>query len=158
MSEKESQALAIVKKNSLWAAGIGLLPMPLVNIAGIAAFEGKMLYELSKLYEIPFREDRVKSVVTALVGGAASTGISYGTVGAFFKTLPFVGPALMIVTLPAFAGAVTYAIGKVFIMHFESGGTFLDFKPEAVKEYFREQFEAARSGMTGQRSSTPPSA
>lgn len=145
MSEKEPQALSIVKKNSLWAAGIGLLPMPLVNVAGIAAFEGKMLYDLAKLYDVPFRQDRVKSIVTALIGGAASTGISYGTVGLWFKALPFVGPALTIVTLPAFAGAVTYAIGKVFIMHFESGGTFLDFEPDKVKAYFEEQLKGYKA-------------
>lgn len=145
MSDKEALALEIVKRNSLWSAGVGLLPIPLVNLAGIAAFEVKMLYELSKHYEIPFREDRVKSIVAALVGGAASTDLAYGTIGAFFKTLPFLGPALAVVTLPAFAGAITWAIGKVFIQHFESGGTFLDFEPDKVKAYFEQQFKGYKA-------------
>ena len=38
----------------------------------------------------------------------------------------------------------TWALGKVFIQHFESGGTFLDFDPEEVKEYFKAQFEEGR--------------
>ena len=45
------------------------------------------------------------------------------------------------VSSPAFSGAVTYAIGKVFVQHFEMGGTLLDFNPEKVKKYFREQYE-----------------
>lgn len=43
--------------------------------------------------------------------------------------------------MSAISGAITYAIGQVFIQHFESGGTFLDFDPKKVKEYFMEQFE-----------------
>jgi len=46
--------------------------------------------------------------------------------------------------LPAVAGASTYAVGQVFIQHFESGGTFLDFDPEKVKGYFAEQFEKGK--------------
>ncbi|MEZ5671856.1 MAG: hypothetical protein R3E08_05540 [Thiotrichaceae bacterium] len=37
-------------------------------------------------------------------------------------------------------GAATYAIDKVFVQHFESGGTFLDFDPEAVREHFAAEF------------------
>ncbi len=47
-----------------------------------------------------------------------------------------------------FCGASTWALGKVFIQHFESGGTFLDFKPEEVKEYFKAQFVEGRKMAT----------
>jgi len=33
-----------------------------------------------------------------------------------------------------FSGAYAWALGKVFIQHFQSGGTFLDFDAEKVKE------------------------
>jgi hypothetical protein len=36
----------------------------------------------------------------------------------------------------------------VFIQHFESGGTFLDFNPDEVKEYFKAQFEEGRKLAT----------
>jgi hypothetical protein len=42
--------------------------------------------------------------------------------------------------MPVISGASTYAIYKVFIQHFESGGTFLDLDPAKVKSYFAEQF------------------
>jgi len=38
--------------------------------------------------------------------------------------------------MPIVAGAATYAIGKVFVRHFASGGTFLTFNPEKVKDYY----------------------
>jgi hypothetical protein len=36
-------------------------------------------------------------------------------------------------------------IVKVFIQHFESGGTFLDLDPDKVREYFKAQFEEGRT-------------
>jgi hypothetical protein len=56
-----------------------------------------------------------------------------------------IGGLLGILAVPAFAGATTYAIGKVFIRHFESGGTFLDFDPSKAKAYFQQQFKKAKS-------------
>ncbi len=43
------------------------------------------------------------------------------------------------------SGASTYAIYKVFIQHFESGGTFLDLDPSKVKSYFSEQFTKGKA-------------
>jgi hypothetical protein len=57
------------------------------------------------------------------------------------------GAILGAVTLPFFAGAATYAIGKVFMQHFASGGTFLDFDPDKVRGYFREQFGKGKATM-----------
>ncbi len=55
--------------------------------------------------------------------------------------IPFVGSTLGALSMPVMAGASTYAIGKVFIQHFESGGTFLTFDPKAVKDYYAEQLK-----------------
>ena len=46
----------------------------------------------------------------------------------------------------AIAAASTYAVGLVFLQHFESGGTFLSFQPGQVREHFRKIFEGARKG------------
>jgi hypothetical protein len=45
-------------------------------------------------------------------------------------------------------GASTYALGKVFIQHFESGGTFLDFDPEKVKEHFATLYKEGENIAT----------
>ena len=45
--------------------------------------------------------------------------------------------------MPAFNAAATYALGRVFIQHFECGGTILDLDPDKVREHFRREFEAA---------------
>ena len=43
-----------------------------------------------------------------------------------------------------FSGAYTWALGRVFIQHFESGGTFLNFDAEKVREHFKAEFEEGR--------------
>lgn len=139
MTEKEAFALEIVKRNSLYAAAVGLVPVPFVNLAGVTALEIKMLKNLADHYGVPFREDAGKSIVSALIGGLGATEIGYGAVG-LVKGIPLVGAILGAVTLPVTAGALTWAIGKVFIMHFESGGTMLDFDANKMRTYFAEQF------------------
>ena len=52
-------------------------------------------------------------------------------------------------SMPVFAGATTLAIGKIFMQHFESGGTFLDFEPAKVRAYFRQEFEASQDRAQG---------
>jgi uncharacterized protein (DUF697 family) len=139
MSEKELLALEIVKRHSL----LGLVPVPLVNFAGVAALELKMLKDLAEYYQIPFREDAGKTIISSLIGGFGATNIGYGAVG-FVKGVPLIGALLGAVTLPVTAGALTWAIGKVFIMHFESGGTLLDFDPARVRAYFADQLRGQK--------------
>ncbi len=55
--------------------------------------------------------------------------------------MPGLGTFLGITAMSAFSGAITYAVGQVYIQHFESGGTFLDFDPKKVKAYFMDQFQ-----------------
>ena len=44
-------------------------------------------------------------------------------------------------------GASTYAVGRVFIQHFESGGTFLTLDPDKVKAHYRAEFERGEQLM-----------
>jgi hypothetical protein len=58
--------------------------------------------------------------------------------------VPVFGQLVGWATMPAFAAAATYAVGKVFDQHFAAGGTFLTFDPKKVQDYFRQKFEEAR--------------
>jgi hypothetical protein len=46
--------------------------------------------------------------------------------------------------MPSSSAAFTYAVGKVFLQHFASGGTFLDFDPKTVREYFAKMFDEGK--------------
>ena len=141
VSTKVEEANAIIKSNLFWSMGAGLVPVPFLDIAGIAGVQIKMLFELSKLYGVKFSENRVKSVLASLIGSAGTGGIATGAVASLIKVVPVVGTFGGVLALPVVAGASTYAVGKVFVQHFESGGTFLDFDPAKTKQYFAEQFK-----------------
>ena len=146
MSEKEAQAHEIVKRKVYWSAGAGFIPLPLVDIAAIMLVQVKMLSDLANLYGLPFSKDRGKALISALIGSVAPTAIA-DPVASIIKAVPLVGMTVSVVAMPALAGASTYAVGQVFIQHFEAGGTFLDFKPEEVKEYFAEQLEKGKQTL-----------
>src|SRR5687768_17870043 len=118
MTDRELNALNIVNRHSLYAGGLGLIPLPVVDIVGTMAVQVHMLSELSKHYDIPFAESRVKGIITALIGGVVPTGLAAGIVAPLLGALPIVGGLLSTFALPATQGAVTLAIGKVFIQHF----------------------------------------
>jgi hypothetical protein len=43
--------------------------------------------------------------------------------------------------MPVLSAGATYAIGKAFVQHFESGGTLLDFNPPDYREFVKAQKE-----------------
>jgi len=141
----EAEALRIVHNNLAWSAGAGLIPMPMLDVAAITGVQLKMVKELADLYDIPFSANAGKSVIGALVSGGGSYLLA-GPAGSLVKSLPVVGQIAGMLALPAIAVAATYALGKVFIQHFESGGTLLDLDPEKVRAYYQEQYNTHRRG------------
>jgi uncharacterized protein (DUF697 family) len=148
MSPKESvaectkapQALKIVKNYMWFSMGAGLIPVPFVDLAAVSSIQLKMIAEISKVYDIPFSESRGKAIIGSLTGFILPHALAYGMVGSLIKAIPVVGALAGAPAMAVFCGAAAWALGNVFIQHFESGGTFLDFDPEKVREYFRSQF------------------
>jgi len=136
-----TQAGKVVRNYSLGNIAMGAIPFPLVDLAGITAIQLKMLHSLSKLYDIQFSQELAKSAVSSLLGSSLPLHFAGPASASIAKFIPFVGQGLAYATLPVFSGASTYAVGKVFIQHFESGGTFLTFNPEKVRTYFEEQIK-----------------
>ena len=136
MSDKDIAAQEIVKRFALYAGGAGLIPLPIFDFAAIAAIEIKMLRDLGNLYGVPFHEERVRAIVMSLIGSYTATKVGYTVGGSVMKSLPVVGQALGMAAMPAFGAGVTWFIGRLFIQHFVSGGTFLDFNTEKLRARF----------------------
>ena len=141
--EKYVEARRIIKNRVMASVGLGLVPVPLVDAVGLTAIQLEMLSKLSRLYGISFRKDLGKSIIASLVGSAVPVSAT-PMVMSLLKAVPVIGQTTAVLTMGALGGATTYAIGKVFVQHFETGGTFLDFDPEAMKGYFAEQFEKGK--------------
>lgn len=133
----------LVRKHALTAAGIGLIPLPAVDFVALTALQLNLLRKLSSVYDIPFTEEIGKKAVGSLLAGYAPVAFAM-PFASLLKAIPLIGQSTGMLAVSALAGASTYATGKVFIQHFESGGTFLNFDPASVREYYRAQFQQGR--------------
>lgn len=140
---KEAAAIHIVHEYMGWAAGGGLIPVPLLDLAAISLVELKMVHSLARLYGVPFQRSAAKSIIGALIGGGG-TYVLAAPAASVVKFVPLVGAIAGALTEPALAAAATYALGKVFIQHFESGGTLLDFNIRTQRHQYEQHFAAAQ--------------
>jgi uncharacterized protein (DUF697 family) len=139
---RESQALDIVRGYLGWSSGAGLIPVPGLDIAAVVGVNVRMLQQLAKLYDVPFKENLAKSLAGSLLSGAGALMLT-GPAASLVKLVPLVGSLAGMLVMPALAAGATWATGKVFIQHFESGGTFLDFDPSKVRAHYAEEFKVA---------------
>lgn len=141
-SQREKTILANNKINKyvFISMGVGLIPIPLADMAILTGLQLTMISSISKIYGIKFTKSIVKSILGSIIGGAfpVSTAMPLASLA---KAIPVIGHTASAITMPVTCGATTYAIGKVFLQHFASGGTFLSFNPEKVRDYFSEQFK-----------------
>ncbi len=137
---RAEKAEKIVRNHMLVALGTGVVP-PVVDIAALTGVQIRMLYMLSKNYDQKFKDDWGKSFIGTLIGGYGMAQLCTGAVYSLMKFVPGIGQIAAPVSLAVVASASTYALGKVFIKHFETGGTLLNFDAEKMREYYYEQYE-----------------
>jgi hypothetical protein len=72
------------------------------------------------------------------------------------KAVPIFGYMVSGFVMPVLSAGATYAIGKAFIQHFESGGSLLDFNPPDYREFIKAQKQMwdSRSSGSAQPAST----
>ncbi len=137
--ERIKHADTIIKNHIVWSMGAGFIPVPIADLFAVTAIQLDMIRQLSKLYDVDFKETSGKAIITSL------SGASIARMGArAVKFIPGVGSFLGGVTLAVLSGASTYALGQVFKNHFDNGGTFLDFDVSRIKRMYDEQFEKGK--------------
>jgi uncharacterized protein (DUF697 family) len=141
---KDAQATAVVRSYLGWSAGAGMLPLPGLDLAAIVGVQAKMLRDIATIYEVPFSYSMVRPLLVALLSGGGSMVVG-ATAASMVKAVPVVGAIAGMLAVPIMAAASCYATGRVFIRHFESGGTFHDFDPAKARTYYAEQFAAAKN-------------
>ena len=147
MTEKQEKALKTVKSYMWLSGGAGLIPFAYVDWVAVSGLQLKMLADISKIYDVPFHENLGKAAIGSLAGYIVPAAAAFGPLGFVLKSVPVLGSLAGAPAMAVFAGAYAWALGNVFIQHFESGGTFLDFNPDEVREHYRSQLAGGpRSG------------
>jgi uncharacterized protein (DUF697 family) len=141
---RRARATKLVERFSLWSGVAGLIPVPFVDLAAVGGVQVEMLRRVSQIYGVPFSKNRGRAVIAGLAGTMipATTGIGMAS---FVKGLPLLGTAVGAVATPALSVGATYAIGMVFIQHFATGGTLLDFSPPDYHEFIKAQVKSRNS-------------
>jgi uncharacterized protein (DUF697 family) len=123
---RRARALAIVNRHAAYSAIGGIVPLPLLNLAGVTTIIVRMVKVLSDHYRVPFERDRARAIVVGLIGGVMPTGAAVVATSALSTILPpvvFTGMAISCATAATF----TRGVGRIFVEHFESGATLSDF-------------------------------
>ena len=147
-AERLSNANDAVKNHMLASMATGLIPIPIVDFVALTGIQLNMLHSLGKQYDVPFSNNVGKSILSSLLGGLIPVNLGKWAAGSLAKLIPIGGTAAGMVSTAIFGGASTYAVGKVFIQHFESGGTFLTFDPNKVREHFAAEFAKGKEEAT----------
>ena len=140
---RRATAVKLVERFSLWSGAAGLIPVPFVDLAAIGGVQIQMLRRISQIYGVPFSENRGKALIASLAGSMIPVSSGIGA-ASLIKGVPIVGTVISAFAMPALSAGATYAIGMVFIQHFASGGTLLDFNPQQYREFVKAQKELWR--------------
>jgi len=131
--QQKDEAKKIIRRSTLYAAGLGFIPIPLLDAVSITGIQIWMVRDIAKVYNIPFKRHMVKSFIGSVIGNTGAIGI--------VKFIPVVGSMLGGTTVSLGAATATYALGQLFMEHFNQGGTLLDFDPVKSRAYFQKLYE-----------------
>lgn len=139
-AERVVAADALIRNHAMVAAGVGFIPMPVLDAIALTGIQVKLLKSLGDLYGQNFSEEYVKKTIASLINGYLPLQMA-PVVASAIKVVPFIGQAAGALSMATLGAGITYGIGKVFVQHFESGGTFLNFDAQKTKDYFKSQFK-----------------
>lgn len=161
-SDRRYKAENLIKNHMMAAGAVSVVPLPLLDMAAIAAVQLRMIQKLAAMYGKSFSESPARNTIAGLAGGVVGHSAGVITALSLAKAIPGVGWVLGMVSLPVVVGASTYAIGRVYQRHFEEGGSIYDISVDNAKSYYNEQLEKgkqlAEAAKAGMRKRTDPGA
>ena len=145
---RKIQCDATISKHVTASLGAAFIPLPAVDFAAITGVQIDMLYRLCKIYGVPFSKESARTVVASLLGGALP-GLPSRILASGLKLVPVVGTVASMVISPTLAGVATYAVGRVFVQHLDSGGTLLTFDANKMKDHFERAWQTGKQAVAG---------
>lgn len=121
---RRDAALRIVRRYVATSGAIGIIPIPGLDVTLLAGVHIAMIKSLTEHYGSPFTDAAARNIL--LVVGASLLPATVGSVASrrFLRLLP---PGLSTIAQVASSGATSYALGRVMMAHFETGGTLDSF-------------------------------
>lgn len=140
-----AEAARVISQAVKWSAAAAIVPVPYLDLVALGAVQVRMVRDLARAYDVDADSETTKVAVSALLGTLAPAVVSGSLLGSSLKLIPVGGTILGSVGLAAFGSAATYAVGKIFVAHFEKGGTLSSFSAQAVEADLKKEFAAAKA-------------
>jgi uncharacterized protein (DUF697 family) len=151
--QRDQVASKLVDRFAIWSGVAGLIPLPVIDVLAVGGLQLQLLRRLSQIYGVEFSENRGKALIAALAGCMIPATSGMGAASAL-KAVPVINILAAGFVMPVLSAGATYAIGKAFVQHFESGGTLLDFNPPDYREFVKAQKEMWESRTKGRSTSS----
>ncbi len=139
------QAGKLIASASRWSLAAAIIPVPYLDMAALAGVQTKLVMDLAELYGEKASREVVSGAISVLLGTLLPVGAAHAAVGATAKLFPGVGTVIGSVSLAAFGAAATYAVGKVFVRHFEHGGNMSNLGEAKLQAELKKEFVKAAS-------------
>lgn len=145
----DEEAERVIDRHMWAAGGAGLIPIPVLDIAGGSAVTLKMVIDLASVYKQKIDTDTVVEMLAqmsknliAMLGASAAAPALGAAIGSLLKTVPGVGTIAGGLLQGAVQALVTRWIGKVFCQYYRNE---MKTPPGGLAELAKDQWNAVTS-------------
>ncbi len=126
-------ALRIVHRYAAISAATGaVIHAPLLDVAALGGIHVSLIRDLTHHYGDQFSEQAARSIVVAI--GASLLPGTFGTIVShkLLGLLPFITPGAGMLVMSTASAVTSYALGMIFVRHFEGDGTLASFNLDSL--------------------------
>jgi uncharacterized protein (DUF697 family) len=145
LDDRHKQVARIISSAAKWSVASAAIPLPWVDLAALAGVQTKMISDISDQYGQKPSREVVRGAVFVFLGTLIPSSATGVLLSSGMKLAPGLGWIIGMASVATLGAAATYAIGKIFVRHFEAGGTLNSFNPDEVKKDLKAEFSKSRS-------------
>jgi len=132
----------IIATSSAKASAIAVLPVPIIDIAGVTFIQLTMVNEIAEKYGVK-SGDKTNLLIISLASNIIARLIVEATekLAASTKVNKLLGESLIKATISGFVTTIT---GEVYADHFRKGGSYHNLSLHNTIDYFKRQLSSDR--------------
>lgn len=140
---RRHKALSLIQDYTVASLAPATIPFPVFDLIALTGIQLRMVSELSRVYGVEFSKTAGRTAIKSLLSKMLSRSFA-PALASLVKIIPGLGQASGIAGMMATSGASTYAVGKLFVRHFEAGGNVANFDAKAMGRYIQQEFATGK--------------
>lgn len=128
---RHDAAMQLIRRYVVACAAVGIIPIPGVDATILAGIHVKLIKALTEHYGESFSDNAARNVMLAVAASLVPATIGSLATRRLVKLLP---PGVGTIAQMGTSGFASYALGRVMMAHFETGGTLDSFDPKNLNK------------------------